>query len=59
MKLRAIANGNVIERDDDEAQALLATGIYEKIEEGEATPPAKPQNKAATNYKRRDMRADK
>lgn len=63
MKLRAIANDNIIERDGEEAEILLASGIYVRVDEDTATspPPAKnvgaPHNRRA-QYKRRDMQAD-
>jgi len=33
MKIRALANGNVIEAHDDAAKELIAAGIYEAYEE--------------------------
>lgn len=32
MKLRALANGNEFESDDEAAQALIATGLYERAD---------------------------
>lgn len=32
MKIRAVANGNEFEADDDAAKELIATGDYEKAE---------------------------
>ena len=32
MKIRALANGDVIEIDDAAAQVLIAAGIYEAVE---------------------------
>ena len=58
MKLRAKANGNVIERGDEEARALLATGIYEEVTGADEKEAPKAKNKAAQNYRRRDMRSD-
>ena len=33
MKIKAVANGNVIEADDGAAEQLIAAGIYEKYDE--------------------------
>lgn len=59
MKLRAKANGNIIERDGEEAEALLAAGIYEKVDELEEQekPAPAPANNRRGQYRRRDMRA--
>ena len=57
MKLRAKANGNIIERDGDEAKALIAAGIYEEVDDdGSAVDQAA---KKRGQYKRRDMQAEK
>lgn len=39
MKIRAKSNGNILEESDERAQELIATGIYEAAEEGEAPKP--------------------
>jgi hypothetical protein len=33
MKIRALANGNVIEAHEDAAKELIAAGIYEAVDE--------------------------
>lgn len=46
MKIRALANGNVIEAHDDAAKELIAAGIYEAYDETDnnsTQPPAKPK----------------
>jgi hypothetical protein len=59
MKLRAKANGNIIERDGEEAEALLAAGIYEKVEEAVTSQPVgAPHNRRRGQYARRDMKAE-
>jgi hypothetical protein len=35
MKIRALANGNVIEAHDDAAKELIEAGIYEKVSDKE------------------------
>lgn len=60
MKLRAKANGNIIERDGEEAEALLRAGVYEKVEEAETPkhdPPVGAPHNRRGRYNRRDMRA--
>ena len=60
MKLRAKTNGNVIERDGDEAEALLAAGIYERVDdEADETKDMTPEKRPRGSYKRRDMSAEK
>lgn len=39
MKLRAKANGNIVDVPDGEGEALLASGIYEPLEESTAVEP--------------------
>jgi hypothetical protein len=56
MKLRAKANDNIIERDGEEAEALIAGGLYEKVEEAETD--EQPANRKRAQYKRRDMKAE-
>lgn len=42
MKIKAKANGNIIEAHDDAAKELIAAGIYEAVDEK----PAKEQKRA-------------
>lgn len=35
MRIRALANGNVIEAHDDAAKELIEAGIYEKVSDAE------------------------
>lgn len=46
MKIKAIANGNVIEAHPDAAKQLIEAGIYEAVEDadpkGNSTAPASP-----------------
>jgi hypothetical protein len=37
MKIRALANGNVIEAHEDAAKILIENGIYEKVDDKEPT----------------------
>lgn len=67
MRIRAKANGNVLDLPDDEAQPLVDTGIYEEIDEsdelvtrdlrpeGDAEP--SPKETRRGRYGRRDLRA--
>jgi hypothetical protein len=38
MKIKAVANGNVIEADDGAAKELIAAGIYEAYDEKDEKP---------------------
>lgn len=33
MRVRAVANGNVVDLDDEAARILIAAGIYEPVED--------------------------
>ena len=41
MKIKAKANGNIVDVSDGEAEALLASGIYEPVEKAPAPKPKK------------------
>lgn len=58
MKIRALANGNVIHADDEAARILIEGGIYEKVsdEESSSTEVASPPPMAETPAKRRKAR---
>lgn len=55
MKIRAKANGNVLELADGDAEALLATGIYEPLDTRKPNVPAQP---AAAPAKRASARKE-
>jgi hypothetical protein len=48
VKVRALANGNEMELDKDEAERFVAAGIFEYVTDKEEAKPT---------YKRRDLRA--
>lgn len=48
MKIRALANGNVIEAHEDAAKELIAAGIYEAYDETENNSTQPPVEKKPT-----------
>jgi hypothetical protein len=48
MKIRAKTNGNILDLPDEQAQELLATGIYEPDDDGPSASPAAPVTKTVT-----------
>lgn len=59
MKIRAKANGNIIEASDEEAKELIASGIYEPIDDdGEVITKDSTGEPKRGRSKRRDMRPE-
>jgi hypothetical protein len=55
MRIRALANGNVIHADDEAAKQLIEAGIYEEVTDDEpASPPVAPVESKPT--KKRNAR---
>jgi hypothetical protein len=57
MKVRAKANGNVVDLPDSLAHALVEAGIFEFLSEPAATV-AEPADRPKRQYRRRDMRVE-
>jgi len=56
MKIRAKANGNILDLSEDEARPLVECGVYEVVDEPEAV--ADEPKKGGRAYKRRDVVAE-
>lgn len=64
MKIRAKANGNVLEMSAEEAQPLIDCGVFEKVEDPATEPAVSTENeeeespRKGRTYKRRDVKAE-
>ena len=58
MKVRAKANGNVLDLPDGEAEGLIAAGIYERMDDEPTVTKEMSSQKAGARHKRKDMRAE-
>jgi hypothetical protein len=53
MKIRARANGNILDVSDDEGKTLIELGIYEPVEDVKAE-----DDPSKRTYKRRDLKPE-
>ena len=58
MKVRAKANGNVLDLPDGEAEALVKAGIYERMDDEPSVTKDVSAQKSGAKYKRKDMKAE-
>lgn len=59
MKIRAKANGNILDMSAEEAQPLIDCGVYEAVEDMSAATPADDEVKPkGRKYQRRDLTAE-